>query len=246
MKLKLLGAAGLTAALVVGVAAPAFAHVTTDPDSATKGGTDLTLGFRVPNEEDAAGTTQVEIDFPTDHPILGVLPAPVPGWTARVTNQTLNPPVQTDDGPVSQAVSQIIWSGGTIAPGQFQEFPVLAQTLPKDVDQVVFKAIQTYSNGDVVRWIDPVQPGQKAPDHPTPILALTAPPSDSTSTTAPAAAAKSSGSAGQAALDTSKLAKQSSVDTAKTIGIIGVVVGALGLIVAVAALLTRRRPTPSG
>jgi uncharacterized protein YcnI len=222
-KLKLFGAAGLTIALVVGLATPALAHVTTDPDSAPQGG-EITLGFRVPNEEANANTVQVEIDVPTDHPLLGIDVEPLPGWTSKVSQVTLNPPVQTDDGPVSQAVNQIVWtapSDGGIGPGQFQRFSVLVQTLPKDVNQVVFKALQTYSDGTIVRWIDPVTAGKPAPDHPTPILTLTAP-SDTTAT--------------------AKLATKSSVDSAKTIGVIGIVVGALGLAVAAVAVARRRRP----
>ena len=243
MKTKVLGAAGLVAALVVAIAAPAFAHVTTDPASAPKGG-EISLGFRVPNEEGSANTTQVEIDFDTAHPILGIDVEPLPGWTSRVTNRTLNPPVQTDDGPVTEAVSQIVWSGGSISPGQFQEFWVLAQQLPTNTDQAVFKALQTYSNGDIVRWIDPVQPGQPAPDHPTPILTLTAPQSDSGATTNTTAAKASGASSPQAAaVDTSKLAKQSSVHTAEAIAIAGLIVGALGLIAAGFALVGRRRPS---
>jgi MYXO-CTERM domain-containing protein len=235
-KLKLFGAAGPTVALVLGLATPALAHVTTDPDSAPQGG-EITLGFRVPNEEANANTVQVEVDVPTDHPLLGIDVEPLPGWTAKVSQITLNPPVQTDDGPVSQAVNQIIWtapSGGGIAPGQFQRFFVLVQTLPKDVNQVVFKALQTYSDGNIVRWIDPVTAGKPAPDHPTPILTLTAPP-DTTATSKP------SGSPTQAAIDTSKLATKSSVDSAQTIGVIGIVVGALGLAVAAVGVARRRR-----
>jgi uncharacterized protein YcnI len=241
MRIKVLTVLAGCAALLIVVAAPASAHVTTDPDSAPKGG-EITLGFRVPNEEGSANTVQVEVDFPTDHPILGIAVEPLAGWTSKVTNKQLNPPVQTDDGPVAEAVSQIVWSGGPIQPGQFEEFKVLAQQLPKDVDQVVFKVLQTYSNADVVRWIDPVQPGQPAPDHPTPILKLTAATpatSTPTSTTAPKVAAP--------AVDISHLAKQSSVDSARTIGIIGIVIGALGLAAGLAALAARRprRPQPS-
>jgi len=235
MKLKLLAAAGVATILVVAVSAPAFAHVTTDPDSAPQGG-EITLGFRVPNEETNANVTQVEIDLPTDTPLLGVDTEPLPGWTAKVTYVNLNPPVQTDDGPVTQAVSQIIWTadtGGGTAPGQFQEFHVLVQALPGKANQVVFKALQTYSDGTIVRWIDPVVAGQAAPDHPTPILTLT-PANDSTT---PAATATGSGTT----IDTSKLAKTSSVSTAKTIGIIGIVLGALGLIAAIVALAMRPR-----
>ena len=149
---------------------PASAHVTTDPGSAPQGG-EITLGFRVPNEMAAANVTQVQIAFPTDHPLLGVDTEPIAGWTSKVTEVKLNPPVQTDDGPVSQAVSQITWtaaSGGGTGPGQFQEFPVLVQRLPSNVDQVAFPAIQTYSDGAATSWIDPVDAGHPNPDHPRP------------------------------------------------------------------------------
>jgi len=233
----------LAAAILPGLAAPALAHVTTNPDSTPKGG-EITLGFRVPNEQPNANVTKVDIVLPTDHPLLGVLVQPVSGWTSTVTEVKLNPPVQTDDGPVAQAVSEIVWtsvSGGGTAPSQFQEFPILVQRLPTDADQAVFKALQTYSDGTVVRWIDPVVAGQKAPDHPTPILALTAASSGSTTATTTAGTA-GSGSATATTLDVSKLAKKSSVSSAKSLGVIGIVVGALGLLVALAAV-TRRSGT---
>ncbi len=178
MRLKPLAAVAVAAAATLTLATPAFAHVTTDPASAPRGG-EITLGFRVPNEEAGADTTQFEIDIPTDHPLLGVDTEPTPGWTIKTTEAPLNPPVATDDGPVSQAVNQIIWTaqpGAGIPPGQFQEFRILVQALPSDTNQVVFKALQTYSDGTIVRWIDPVVAGQDEPDHPTPILTLTSPP----------------------------------------------------------------------
>jgi uncharacterized protein YcnI len=236
---KILAAAGLTAAIVVGLAVPAFAHVTTDPDSAPQGG-EITLGFRSPNEEANANITQLEVDFPTDTPLLGVDVQPLPGWTPKVTERNLNPPVQTDDGPVSQAVSQIIWTataGGGTQPGQFQEFYVLVQQLPTKANQVVFKALQTYSDGTVVRWIDPVTAAQPSPDHPTPILKLTSA-ADSGAATTPST---SSGTPTQAAVNTSNLAKTSSVHNAIIFGIVGIIIGALGLIVAIIAIATRRR-----
>jgi hypothetical protein len=39
-----------------------------------------------------------------------------------------------------------------IKPGQFQEFDVSLGPLP-NVDQLVFKALRYYSDGDTVRWI---------------------------------------------------------------------------------------------
>jgi uncharacterized protein YcnI len=155
-----------------------MAHVTVDPGSAPRGA-EITLGFRVPNEEATASTVEVQIFFPADHPILGVDPQSAPGWSDRLRTTPLNPPVTTDDGSITDYVSEVDWYGGTIKAGHFQEFYVLAQQLPSDANQVVFKALQTYSDGTVVRWIQPVTPGAPEPDHPTPILQLTSGPSPS-------------------------------------------------------------------
>src|SRR5207244_7767942 len=64
-------------------AGPAWAHITVDPSTAPKGA-EVTLGFRVPNEEATASTVKVQIFFPSDHPILGVDPEQAPGWTDQV------------------------------------------------------------------------------------------------------------------------------------------------------------------
>lgn len=220
-----LGVATIAAfAATVALAGPAFAHVTVDPASAPQGA-EITLGFRVPNEMPNAGTVRVQILFPSDHPILGVDPQSVPGWRDTIHTASLNPPVQTDDGVLTDYVSEVDWAGGPIEPGHFQEFFVLAQSLPTGTDQVVFKALQTYSNGAVVRWIDPVSTANPDPANPTPILRLTAPAPAGTSAAVDAAPGTGSGS------DT----------TALTIGVIGLVVGALGLGAAVWALVVARR-----
>src|SRR4029077_14285163 len=132
------------------------------------------LTFHVPNEEATANTVKVDIKIPTDHPIVNMPVAPVPGWTVSVKTVKLAKPVTTDDGKFTQAVSEVIWSGGKIAPGQFQDFSLSADPLPQGAGQLTFKTIQTYSNGDVVRWIDVAAPGQPEPDHPAPLLTLTA------------------------------------------------------------------------
>jgi uncharacterized protein YcnI len=199
------------------VATPAWAHVTVDPSSAPKGA-EVTLGFRVPNEEATADTIKVQIFFPSDHPVLGVDPEEAPGWTNQVHTAPLNPPVNTDDGPITSYVSEVDWSGGSIPPGHFQEFYVLAQQLPTTTDQVVFKALQTYSDGTVVRWIQLTPPGGPEPERPAPVLTLTAPASD--------AAASSSGS--------------------DTTAVVGVILGAAGLVLGGLALfVVWRRRGPS-
>ena len=164
-RLALVVATGFTALVVFAFAAPAWAHVTVDPSSAPRGA-EITLGFRVPNEEATAATVKVQIFFPSNPPVLGVDPEEAPGWTNQVHTAPLNPPITTDDGPLTSYVNEVDWSGGPIPPGHFQEFYVLAQQLPTTGNQVVFKALQTYSDGNVVRWIQTTAPGLPEPAAP--------------------------------------------------------------------------------
>ena len=203
-------------------AIPALAHVTITPGSAPPGSA-VVLTFHVPNEEATAYTTRVDMQVPTDHPIAQLLVKPVAGWTISVRTVTLAKPLVTDDGQFTQAVSEVIWSGGQIAPGQFQDFSVSADPLPQGVSQLTFKTIQTYSNGDVVRWIDVPVPGQPEPDHPAPQLTLTTG-TGSAGGTAPAPPASAAISA--------------SDGTARAIAAGGVLIGLLGL--ALAGLCWRR------
>jgi uncharacterized protein YcnI len=214
-RLALVGATGFTALAVVAFATPAWAHVTVDPSSAPRGG-EITLGFRVPNEEATAATVKVQIFFPSNPPVLGIDPEEAPGWTNQVHTAPLNPPITTDDGPLTSYVNEVDWSGGSIPPGHFQEFYVLAQQLPTSGNQVVFKALQTYSDGNVVRWIQTTAPGAPEPAHPAPVLTLIAP-------GAPGAASSSGGS--------------------DTLGVVGVILAALALVLGgvALALVVRRR-----
>lgn len=158
------------------LASPALAHVSVSPETAPAGSS-IELSFRVPNEESNASTSEVTVQIPTDHPIAQVLVKPVPGWTSTTQTTTLTTPLVTDDGSFTSVVSQITWRGGRIAPGGYQDFDVSVDPLPDQPGQLVFKALQTYTNGDVVRWIDVQQPGQDEPEHPAPTLTLTASPS---------------------------------------------------------------------
>jgi uncharacterized protein YcnI len=167
--------AALAAGGVLLLAGPAFAHVTVQPSTAAAGAADQVFAFRVPNESDTASTVKVDVYFPTDHPIASALVGPVPGWTSEVKTTKLVTPIQTDDGPVTNAVSEIVWTGGKIAPSQYQDFTVDFGQLPKDAKQLAFKTLQTYSDDSVVRWIDtPAAAGQPEAPHPAPVLTLTA------------------------------------------------------------------------
>ncbi len=173
VRIAVLGA--LTVGVVALAALPAGAHVTVKPSSAPKGGFEV-LSFNVPNEEPDANTVKVEVTFPTKYPIAFVSTQPMPGWTAAVEKTTLAKPVKTDDGEITQAVSKITWTAGDggLQPGQFDLFTVSAGPLPTKTGKLTFKAVQTYSNGDVVNWIQRTVKGAPEPEHPAPTLTLTA------------------------------------------------------------------------
>ncbi|MEU2621340.1 YcnI family protein [Streptomyces sp. NPDC007157] len=223
----------LTVASVLAAAGVASAHVTVHPESYAKGATDGVLTFRVPNEEDTASTTKVQVFLPTDHPVLGVLVSPQDGWTAKVTTTKLKTPVKTDDGTITEAASEITWTGGKIGAGQFEDFDVAFGQLPEDADQLTFKTLQTYSDGKVVRWIEESESGGEEPENPAPTLKLTAKGTADDS----AAAAPATQSSAKA---TTTASADSSDSIARGLGIAGLIVGVLGLAAATLAFVRTR------
>ncbi|MFG2375214.1 YcnI family protein [Streptomyces sp. NPDC048504] len=230
--------AALATAGVLAAAGVASAHVTVHPESYAKGATDGVLTFRVPNEEDKASTTKVQVYLPTDHPVLGVLVSPQDGWTAKVTSTKLKTPIKTDDGTITDAVSEITWTGGKIGAGHYEDFNVAFGQLPDDTDQLAFKALQTYSDGNVVRWIEESTGGEE-PENPAPVLKLTAKGADAERSSTSAASATASKSSGGSA-DTSKSTASESDSTARGLGIAGLIVGVLGLAAGAFAVVRSR------
>jgi len=223
---------GIVAGVLLAGAVPAWAHVSVSPSEATRGGF-ATLTFQVPNETDNANTTKVAVQFPQDHPIADASVRVVPGWTAAVTKKELTTPVTTDEGDtLTEAVNTITWTatGAGIAPGYFEQFQV-SVGLPAEGDTLTFPALQTYSNGDVVRWIDPTTPGGAEPEHPAPTVTLTEGEGDhgTTSTTVPAGST----------------ASEKSDDDSDTLAIVAIVVGGVALLAAIGAIAASRRKASS-
>lgn len=174
--------------------APAWAHVTVHADTTTTGGY-AKLTFRVPTERDDASTTKLLVSFPTNTPLASVSVQPHPGWKASVRTEKLKKPVATHDGKITEAVNQITWTANSpadaIKPGEFDEFNVSAGPLPAP-STLTFPALQTYSSGEVVRWIETAASGAPEPEHPAPTLTVT-PDSPKTQTVAKADSTDSGG-----------------------------------------------------
>ncbi|MFI6437082.1 YcnI family protein [Streptomyces sp. NPDC050759] len=242
MKASRLAAAGAVAVTsVIVLSSPAFAHVSVQAEGTAAKGGYAVVDFKVPNERDNASTTKLEVNFPTDHPLASVMPEPMPGWKIDITKSTLAKPLELHGEQITEAVSKVTWTAttkdGGIRPGYFEKFPVSIGALPENAEELVFKAIQTYSNKEVVRWIEVQEDGAEEPETPAPVLALSAASEDGHhgSTAAEEADAKTE----NAAATTEAAAGDSSDTTARVLGVVGIVVGALG--VAYGVLAGRRR-----
>ncbi|MFE2064137.1 YcnI family protein [Streptomyces sp. NPDC059467] len=240
---RIAAAAAVAGTAVLAVSSPAFAHVSVQPEGTAAKGGYAVIDFKVPNERDDASTTKVEVNFPADHPLASVMPQPVAGWKIEVTKSKLAKPLEMHGEKIAEAVTKVTWTasdGKGIEPGYFQKFPLSVGALPENTDDMVFKAIQTYSNNEVVRWIEVQQDGQDEPENPAPVLTLSAATDDHHgSTTAEDTAAKTETTASS---DDSGSSGGSDT-TARVLAVAGIAVGAAG--VAYGVLAGRRRSTGS-
>jgi len=167
--------AGLAAiAAVALLPAVAWAHVEVRPESVA-GGDFAEVAFSVPNEQSHASTVKLVVLLPTDTPLASVQTTPLPGWSVTTKERKLTKPIELEGAQISTVISQITWTATAngIGPGQFEDFPVSLGVLPES-GTLVFKAVQTYSNGHVVTWNETAVGGAE-PEHPAPTLEVTAP-----------------------------------------------------------------------
>jgi uncharacterized protein YcnI len=215
--------AAVVAVVTLG-AGTASAHVTVSSPDAARGGFGE-ISFRVPNEKGTAKTTSLKVQLPKDTPFASVSVRPVPGWSAKTVTSPINPPITDDDGnKVTEAVTEVDWAadpGGGLGAGEYQTFSISAGPLPKNAGSLAFPALQGYDDATTVAWVDPTVKGQPEPEHPAPVLTL----------------ATASGETTAAAPTTTDTSSALAV-TALVVGVVGLLTGAAGVALAVAA---RRR-----
>jgi uncharacterized protein YcnI len=216
-------AIGFALAATLVLAPAAAAHVTLQPESVPAGGF-TRLDVRVPTERDVP-TTKVEVQFPPG--FLFASYEPVPGWNIEITKRKLDKPVEQFGEQITEEVDRVIFTGGQIGPGEFQDFGLSVGVPDKPAGSALtFKALQTYQGGEVVRWIGPSDSEEPAPQ-----VQLTAAeeeggaaaPAEEEQRTQPAASTEEDDDGGS-----------------DTLSIIALVVGIAGLAAGLAALLTRR------
>jgi periplasmic copper chaperone A len=214
---------GAALVAVLALAPTAVAHVTLQPEETPAGGF-TRLDVRVPNERDNATTTKVDVRFPPG--FLFVSYEPVPGWDAKITMRKLDKPVEQFGEQISEEVGRVTFTGdgetGVIRPGEFQDFGLSVGVPDKAGSTISFPSLQTYSNGEVVRWIGPPDSEEPAPQ-----VKLTA--------------AEAEGGAAEPAAQQQPPADGDGDDGGSdTLAIIALIVGIAGLAAGLASLFLRR------
>ncbi len=235
----------LAAVLALGslaVPASAQAHISLHPNTIPAGAF-ATLDVRVPGEQEGAYVKKVDVLFPQG--FTGVDYENVPGWSAKVIESKLATPIKEDGETIDSEVSQIVWtwSGplGKVENGQFVQFPLsLAIPAAATGKALEFRTVQTYSNGQVVHWIEP----SLTAEHPSPRINVT-PKGGVIEDVAGDEAGPEAGQSGtsSSAASPALVASRSSSSrgASKGLGIAALIVGALGLIAGLGALAASRR-----
>lgn len=148
---------------------PAFAHVTLETAEAVVGSTYRAV-FRVPHGCEGKPTIAVRVRIPEG--VIGVKPMPKSGWTLEKVTGDYAKTYQLHGSPVAHGVREVVWSGGSLADDEFDEF-VLRASLSADLKTgttIYFPLVQECPDGAFSRWIEIPAEGQAdgEPEHPAP------------------------------------------------------------------------------
>lgn len=145
----------------------AVAHVTIQPGE-WEAGAFARMAVRVPNERDDAETTRVRMQFPDN--VLTARFQAHPFCEREVEREALDEPVEE----ITERIVSVTWTcDPAIAADGFEEFGISFQ-IPEDAqpgDELLFPALQTYSSGEEVGWVDP----DPEADLPAPRIVVVAP-----------------------------------------------------------------------
>ncbi|HEU0249402.1 MAG TPA: YcnI family protein [Solirubrobacteraceae bacterium] len=237
-------AAIITSIGVLGLPCVVQAHISLHPNTIPAGAF-ATLDVRVPGEQEGAYVKKVDVLFPAG--FVGVDYENVPGWTVKIIEAKLATPVTEDGETIDTEVSQIIWTWtgplGKVNNGRFINFP-LSLAIPANASgrALEFRTVQTYSNGQIVHWIDP----SLTAEHPAPRINVTT----AGGVIEDVAGDEAGPATGQAGASTAAVPSAKVLAAgdggSKGLAIAALLVGAFALLVGLTALLLARRANGPG
>ena len=224
-----------SAFLVVGAPLAASAHVSVTPSSAPAGQT-AQLTFSVGHGCDGSATTALAFTIPEE--IVAVTPTVNPNWDVTKTNVNLAEPITDAHGnSLVQRVGEVVYIAKQPLADGYRDTVTLQLTLPEDAagTTLAFPVVQSCEVGETA-WSEIAADGQDPHelDSPAPTVTVTDAAASDSGTSANAGSATGSDASSAAA------AAPAEPDTlARILGLGGLVVGAIGVVLALAT----RRPT---
>jgi uncharacterized protein YcnI len=118
----------------------ASAHVTVGPKETSQGKYEM-FTVKVPSEKEDVLTTKIEVQIPEEVNITRF--EPKAGWTYEI---------QKDD---TSKITSVTWTteGEGLSATEFGQFNMNGKVGDK-ATEIIWKAIQTYSDGSVVEWVE--------------------------------------------------------------------------------------------
>ena len=169
------GALVAAAVLACLPSAAALAHTSLEVKQAPAGSLYKAV-LRVGHGCDGSSTTTLRVQIPEG--VIAVKPMPKAGWTLTTKEGQYAQAYDYYDEKLTKGVTEITWTGGTLADAHYDEF-VFRAKLPdaKPGTVVYFPVVQECEKG-VHRWIEIPEPGKTDHDYkePAPGVTLTAKP----------------------------------------------------------------------
>ncbi|MEH7252842.1 YcnI family protein [Neobacillus niacini] len=121
-------------------AGAASAHVNIGPKETSQGAYEM-FTVKVPSEKEDVKTTKIEVKIPEEVNITRF--EPKPGWTYETQKDA------------SGKITSVTWTseGEGLSATEFGQFNMNGKVGEK-ATEIVWKAIQTYSDGSVVEWVE--------------------------------------------------------------------------------------------
>ena len=229
MRIARLSAAGLAAGAVLALTAvplAASAHVTVTP-SDTAAGSYTVLTFAFSHGCEGSPTTALAIDIPES--IESVSP-------------TLNPNYTIEKVADGDRTAQVVYTAITPVEDGYRDTIELSMRLPDDAagETLSFPVLQTCEVGET-NWNQVAEEGEEEPESPAPTVVVTEATGDEHGhgATTDEAAADAHGDHDDATATVSDAATGSTDTVARVLGIGGLVVGVVGIVLAITARRSR-------
>lgn len=155
------------------ISAPgAWAHITLEQGRAPADSYYKAV-LQVPHGCKASPTVAIRVKIPDG--VTSAKPQPKPGWKMVITRTKLANPVDAGHGRmIDEVVSEVAWSGGSLADEHFDEFRIVMKLPDRPGATLYLPVVQECRDG-VQRWIETPGSGRPAGDlkEPAPALLLT-------------------------------------------------------------------------